>query len=54
MEYFISGILSLIKVFEVFGNFLFHLSGVMYIPYLPDPEKRKRKRPPLIGSLFLY
>lgn len=33
MEYFIQGILSFIKVFEVFGDFLFHLKGVMYTPY---------------------
>ena len=33
MEYFIQGILSFIKVFEVFGDFLFHPTDVMYTPY---------------------
>jgi len=35
MEYFIQGILSFIKVFEVFGDFLFHL--VRYYVYTPYP-----------------
>lgn len=43
MEYFIQGILSFIKFFEIFGDLLFYLSGIMYIPYPPDPEKRKKE-----------
>lgn len=33
MEYFIQGILSFIKVFEDFGDFLLHLASVMYKTY---------------------
>ena len=47
MEYFIQGILSFIKVFEVFGDFL------LCILLNPDLKKEK-KRPPSIGSLFQY
>lgn len=37
------GDLSFIKVFEVFGDFLFHLAGIMYIllPLTPKEEKRE-------------
>ena len=52
MEYFIQGILSFIKVFEVFGDFLFH-PKVLCILLTPDLKKEK-KRPPSIGSLFQY
>lgn len=52
--------LSFIKVFEVFRDFLFHLAGVMYIPYPPDSERReaihpqKRGRIPMRFDLFIY
>ena len=42
MEYFIQGILSFIKVFEVFGDFLFH-PRVLCIYTLPLTPKKKKK-----------
>ena len=37
MEQFIQGIISFIKVFQLFGDFLFHLAGIMYILTPPPP-----------------